>query len=164
MPMFVLQVQSGYELQVKKELNAKGYLALVPQENRLERSGGKWHEKLRILMPSYVFVSLCFDNSIYYDIKGISHIIRFLGGVSPTPLADEEADYIKLITKEEIISPSTIQIFSDGRVKPVLGLLAQKAMKITAVNKRQKRVKVEISLLNKKYSFQLSAYIMEALI
>lgn len=76
---YVLQVKTGDEIKVRDALLAKGVRALVPQESRMIRKDGKWGRRLYTLIPSYVFVDIKFAAQIYYTIRAIPSVIRFVG-------------------------------------------------------------------------------------
>ena len=43
------------------------------------RKDGKWGRRLYTLIPSYVFVDIKFAAQIYYTIRAIPSVIRFVG-------------------------------------------------------------------------------------
>ena len=96
---YVLQVKTGDEIKVRDALLAKGVRALVPQESRMIRKDGKWGRRLYTLIPSYIFVDIKFAAEIYYTIRAIPSVIRFVGTGcgEPSTLTYLEAEWIRLL-------------------------------------------------------------------
>lgn len=97
MSMYVLQVLTGKEMQIRGCLLDIGIEAHVPQEEYTIRSGGKWISRIRTLFPSYVFVALDQIAQDYYRIRQVTGIIRFLelNGGAATALTPEEERLIR---------------------------------------------------------------------
>ena len=96
---YVLQVKTGDEIKVRDALLSKGVRALVPREDRIIRKDGKWGRRLYTLIPSYVFVDIRFAAQIYYTIRAIPSVIRFVGTGygEPSTLSYLEAEWIRLL-------------------------------------------------------------------
>ena len=121
------------------------YDAIVPIENKLIRSKGKWITQPHILFDGYVFVRMEYEWSKYYVFKGIPHIIRLLGGgTSPIPLTDKESEFI--LTLSELLKTPSVLKFTDNNYETVSGFLAENKDKIVKVQKRYKKAKVKITL------------------
>lgn len=86
MKMYVLLVRSGYEEKIRDELVGKGFRAAVPTEEMHIRSGGQWRICERLIFSGYVFVECDLTNEIYYQIKDIIGVIKFLGNAKAQPL------------------------------------------------------------------------------
>ena len=115
---YVLQVKTGDEVKVRDALLAKGVRALAPQEDRIIRKDGKWGRRLYTLIPSYVFVNIKFAAEIYYTIRAIPSVIRFLGTGSgePSTLTYLEAEWIRLLAGDgEPLEPTVIRMPEDGK-------------------------------------------------
>ena len=97
MSMYVLQVLTGEEMQIRGCLLDIGVEAHVPQEIRLIRSGGRWQTRTYTLIPSYVFVALDNVTRDYYRIRQVTGIIRFLelNGGAATALTPPEEQFIR---------------------------------------------------------------------
>ena len=107
---YVLQVKTGDEIKVRDALLAKGVRALVPQESRMIRKDGKWGRRLYTLIPSYVFVDIKFAAQIYYTIRAIPSVIRFVGTGcgEPSTLTYLEAEWIRLLAGDGEPLESTV--------------------------------------------------------
>ena len=101
---YVLQVKTGDEIKVRDALLAKGVRALVPQESRMIRKDGKWGRRLYTLIPSYIFVDIKFAAEIYYTIRAIPSVIRFVGTGcgEPSTLTYLEAEWIRLLAAQVV--------------------------------------------------------------
>lgn len=142
---YVLYVNTGQEHAVAEQLRHRGYDAIVPIENKLIRSKGKWITKPHILFDGYVFVRMDYEWSKYYVFKGIPHIIRLLGGgTSPIPLTDKESKFI--LTLSELLKTPSVLKFTDNNYETVSGFLAENKDKIVKVQKRYKKATIKITL------------------
>ena len=146
---YVLQVKTGDEIKVRDALLAKGVRALVPQESRMIRKDGKWGRRLYTLIPSYVFVGIRFAAEIYYTIRAIPSVIRFVGTGSgePSTLTYLEAEWIRLLAGDgEPLEPTVIRMPEDGMPEIVGGVLAHFPARVVEYDLRHKRAKVTIML------------------
>ena len=155
MNMYVLHVQTGRELLILRELKRKKIDAYVPQEVALLRNGGKWHEIERTLMPGYVFIKTEFNAAVYYTVKAVSGIIRFLGS-PPTPLSDTELEQMKwMLNDGEPIIPSEA-IVEDDKLIITSGVLKGFEGNVISFDRRQKRATALVSICGKEHEVTLS--------
>lgn len=123
MSMYVLQVLTGKEMQIRGCLLDIGVETYVPQEESIIRSGGKWLTRIRTVFPSYVFVALDNVTRDYYRIRQVTGIIRFLelNGGAATALTREEERLIRPFGNH--VAPVS-QVLQDGdRLIPLAGPL-----------------------------------------
>lgn len=139
--IYVLQVQTGKELTVRRLLEQQDIVAYVPCERIEIRKGGLWSKMIKLLFPSYVFVDIDYSAEMFHIINPISGVIRFLG--LPTPLPEREANMILwLANGGEIIEPSPLTV--DGDDITCEGFLAGHEDDIKRLNARQKKAAVEV--------------------
>lgn len=139
--IYVLQVQTGKELTVRKLLEQQDIVAYVPRERIEIRKGGLWSKMIKLLFPGYVFVDIDYSAEMFHIINPISGVIRFLG--LPTPLPQREADMILwLANGGEIIEPSPLTV--DGDNITCEGFLTGHEDDIKRLNARQKKASVEV--------------------
>lgn len=151
--IYVLHVQTGQEMAIRDELRRMYFGAMVPREIALERKNGKEIQRERTLFQGYVFVDMAMDLKAYYKIKGIPHVIRFLGDKQPTELSRKEAEYITwLASGGKPLQPSELD--QDGAV--MTGPLKGHEPEIVSVNTRAKRAKVRITLAGEPHEISLS--------
>lgn len=125
MAMYVLQVLTGREIEIKSCLTDIGIEAYVPQEEILLRSGGKWKSQLKTVFPSYVFIALDLVHKDYYRIRQVSGIIRFLelnGGAAASLTKDEEKLIRSVCSGEKPLPVSNVMVVGD-KVTPLDGPL-----------------------------------------
>lgn len=139
--IYVLQVQTGKELTVRRLLEQQDIVAYVPRERIEIRKGGLWSKMIKLLFPGYVFVDIDYSAEMFHIINPISGVIRFLG--LPTPLPEREADLILwLANGGEIIEPSPLTVDGDNIICG--GFLAGHEDDIKRLNARQKKASVEV--------------------
>jgi len=97
---YIIQTYSGQEHKIKTAieerikilgLEEKIFEILIPEEDTMEIKNNKKIEKKRKLYPGYVFVKMVFSDDLWYIIKRIPGISKFMGRQSlPTPVVDSE--------------------------------------------------------------------------
>ena len=143
---YVLYVNTGQEHAVAEQLRHRGYDAIVPIENKLIRSKGKWITQPHILFDGYVFVRMDYEWSKYYVFKGIPNIIRLLGGgTSPIPLTDTESEFI--LTLSELLKTPSVLKFTDDGYETVSGFLAENK----DTRKQRSKLPLQVSRLSLQY-------------
>ena len=152
---YVLYVNTGKELDIMKALQRKGILAVVPLENRVIRSKGKWITKKYVIFKGYVFVNLEYNWLIYYEISKINGVIRLLGGgTSPVPLSEHEVEMLIESTKL-FAEPSTVRLF-DGGYEILNGILLAFKDRIKSLDRHAHRAVIEIRIAGELAKFTLS--------
>jgi len=151
--IYVLHVQTGKEMAIRDELRRGFYGAMVPREITPERKDGKFVWRERVLFPGYVFVDMALDLKSYYKIRGIPHVIRFLGDGKPVELPSSEATYIVwLAGNGKPLQPSIL----DDATAVISGPLKGRESSIASVNKRAKRARVKVSIAGEVHEVSLS--------
>ena len=120
------------------------------------RKDGKWGRRLYTLIPSYVFVGIRFAAEIYYTIRAIPSVIRFVGTGSgePSTLTYLEAEWIRLLAGDgEPLEPTVIRMPEDGMPEIVGGVLAHFPARVVEYDLRHKRAKVTITLCGEPVSY-----------
>lgn len=153
---YVLQVATGKELEILKQLLRRGVTAVVPIEKRNIRKGGSWSLQDYTVFPGYVFIRIRYNWSKYYIMSGISGIIKILGGGrNPSALEDEEAERIVMMS-EIMKEPSVLSFDENRKFTVVSGILTELEQYITKVKRRYKRVELEVPLAGEKKKITLS--------
>jgi len=154
--VYVVQCMSGKEADVQNEIFSQGYMARVPAAVRIERCGGKWLDRLRVLMPGYVFVDSPMHDELYHSVKGVAGVIRWLDPGQPVPLGEDELTFIRDVTPNNLpLLPLEVATTPNLIVRngPFAGL----EHKIVSVDRRSRRVSVCLSVLGKEHTLTLSA-------
>lgn len=128
---YVLQVQSGYENHVVKELQRRVNAEdkqneiekiLVPVEQVVEMARGKKREIDRKFFPGYVLIKMAMNDSLWHLIKKVPRVIGFVGGKSEKPhhISEKEAEDIMQRIQEGISKPKPKVLFEPGEVIRVI--------------------------------------------
>lgn len=108
---YVVRVQTGREMAVKgaleKNIKAKGLESqisrvLVPTEKVSEIRGGKKKVMERKLYPGYLIIEIELNDETRVAVQDIPGIGDFVGGKTPTPLAQHEIE--KILMLEQVTS------------------------------------------------------------
>ena len=157
--IYVLQVQTGKELNVRALLEQQGISASVPRERIEIRKGGLWSKMIKLLFPGYVFVDIDYNAEMFLKINPISGVIRFLG--LPTPLPEYEAELIRWLSNGgEVIEPSPVSV--DGGKIACGGFLEGHEDDIKYLNARQKKASVEVRFGGKVHRANIGIEIKKA--
>jgi len=158
--VYVVQCMSGKEADVQNEIFSQGYMARVPAAVRIERCGGKWLDRLRVLMPGYVFVDSPMHDDLYHSVKGVDGVIRWLNPGRPESLAEDEIAFIRRLTaNNEPVSPVDIETKPHLRIHS--GPLAGLEHTIVDLNRRQRRIHMCAKVLGKGHIFSVGAHFRE---
>ncbi len=97
---YIIQTYSNYEHKVKNslenriqtlKLQDKVFEILIPEEEVVEVKNNKKVEKVRKMYPGYIFVRMIFDSELWYVMKRVPGLSKFMGdATAPVPVRDEE--------------------------------------------------------------------------
>lgn len=141
---YVLQVLTGTEEDVSRDLARRGARVLTPKEYVTIRKDGKWHSKVRLLLPGYVLICAASSMGLYCAVHAVPNIIRVLGDRGrPSPLTPEEEQY--WTTGDWQVS--RVHQEPDGSWDVLDGPLLQlKEEQILRVSPRQHRARVRLTV------------------
>ena len=161
--MYVLQVKGGKENVVKAALQKAGYHALVPIENRMIRTAGKWTQKEYVLFPNYVFIETEYNADNFYRITSMDYIINFLGNrFDPSRLSFMEVEWIRILANAgKPLEPTIVRFDKDNNPYIVKGVLDHFKSRVKTFNKRQKKAVFEITVLNEIKEITLSIEVID---
>lgn len=162
MKWYVLQVKTGDEIIIRNAIERTGTEALVPRRIVHERQQGKIYTNERKLFPSYVFINIEFNPKIYYRIKRIPGVIRFLGGNNVAqPVAEEEMNFIfSLCSDGELAGISSLVKVGD-QIRVLSGPLQGFEGRIVKVDWRHLRARVRLTLFNRPHEVDLGIEVLE---
>ncbi|GAB2022079.1 hypothetical protein RyT2_11530 [Pseudolactococcus yaeyamensis] len=145
---YVVQVATGRETQVVRELEKSGFRACAPQELLLIRKGGEWHKQTRLLFAGYAFVNCAWSAGNYHRVRALESVIRFLGNEhdEPCELAKDEAEMIERLSLESEIMPSLVKFYDDGSFEVLRGILKQFNLSSIRFNRRAKKAIVRLTI------------------
>lgn len=153
---YVLHVKTGYENDIAKALERRGFTSVVPTENRIIRRGGKWIEESYIVFTGYVFVRMNYSWNKYYAMSGIPGVIKLLGGGNtPTPIAKNEVEFILMLT-EMLSEPSVIRFTDNENYEIISGFLADYEDKIIKIQRRYKKAILKLTIAGEEKEIKVS--------
>lgn len=153
---YVLHVKTGYENDIAKALEGRGFTSVVPTENRIIRRGGKWIEESYIVFTGYVFVRMNYSWNKYYAMSGIPGVIKLLGGGNtPTPIDKNEVEFILKLTGM-LSEPSVIRFTDNENYEIISGFLADYEDKIIKIQRRYKKAIVKLSIAGEEKEIKVS--------
>lgn len=158
---YVLFVQANHENIVKQRLEqnfGEQLEVIMPRRRLKERKGGKWQLVERNLFPGYILIKGDLSIDLYYRIKKIPNIFKFLRDDQDFHrITDQELRVLNILTsgsRDGTIGFSTIykendiiQVI-DGPLKGLEGL-------IVSINPRKGRAKVKLSIANNEKTVEL---------
>ena len=158
MEMYVIQVRSGYEFSVCQELRNQGFYAVLPIRQEFIRHCGQWKIHEKIVLTQYVFSRLELTEKIYYQIKKINGVVRFLGFERgfPQPLNHAEQRYIEwLWNGGNPVEPSKIYVTPSGDKMIMSGILRKYSGNEIEYNLRQRKANIFIEIAGHKHKVVL---------
>jgi len=155
--MYVVQCLTGREAELQGELVNAGITGRVPTAVRLERCGGRWLDRLRTLIPGYVFVDAPMTDKLYYTVKDMTGVIRWLNPGKPVQLADHEAEFVRQLTAHNLpLLP--LELKAQPYLTVLSGPLAGCEHRIVSVDRHQRRAVVRVRVMGKEHRLTLSAH------
>jgi len=161
---YILQCYSNQELKVQARIEAlieeRGwqdqiFQALVPQEETVEIKNNKRMEKTIKIFPGYVFVQMCLNDDVFYELRGISGVSKFIGSkTEPTPVTEDEV--LKILRKIGEGSRKIDVDFEEGEiVKVIAGPFRGYSGPISEISAEKGHLKALISIFGRETPVQL---------
>lgn len=161
MDWYALFVASNSEDMVEQQIRACFSPQLLtcfnPKKKVPENRNGLLRIQTKVLFPGYVFIRVELTTQLYYELKRVPKIYRFLNcGKSQSDIADisripeeEMIPILQLIGENGILECSDISII-DRKAKVISGPLKSLDAIIKKVDKRKRRAKIELEFLGKR--------------
>ena len=153
MRFYALQIWTGDEEKflalAGKRLPAGECQLLWPRRSLRIRRGGKWHESLAPIFPSYLFLqSSSVPPDIYAVIRHTPGFIRFLpANDNVRPLESKDQALLShFLSFGEIVTKSTAYFDLDKRIRITAGPLKDLEGRIVRVDRRKGRARVRLEL------------------
>lgn len=163
---YVVQAQTGGEIKVKNEIykSIPGTPAVVPRRELKERRQGVVRKVVRPLFPGYVFLQLpglITHPALYYQVKNISGVYRFLGTGTPAVVPPAEMQHIlRWCSDGDLIGFSNV--IAGAEIKVIDGPLAGMEGRIVKVDQRKGRAKVRLMILGEQREIDLGVEVVKA--
>ena len=164
---YVVHTYSGYEYKVKANLEKrvetmgmqdKIFRVIIPEEQETDFKDGKKRTVMRKTFPGYVLVELIMTDESWYVVRNTPGVTGFIGssggGAKPTPLLDEEVDFI---LKQMGMTERRVDInFAVADVVEVMeGPFANFQGKVEEIDETKGKVKVSIDIFGRETKMEL---------
>ena len=164
---YVVHTYSGYENKVKANLEARVetmgmqdqiFRVIVPEEEETDFKDGKKRTVMKKTFPGYVLLELIMTDDSWYVVRNTPGVTGFIGssggGVKPTPLLDEEVEFIlKQMGVKEGRLDMDIEL---GELVQVLeGPFADFQGKIEEIDEAKQKVKVAVDMFGRETKMEL---------
>ncbi len=161
---YILQCYSNQEGKVQTRIytlmEERGYQdrifqVLVPQEDTVEIKNNKRLEKTVKIFPGYVFIQMEMGDQLYYELKSITGVSKFIGSKThPTPVTEDEI--LKVLRKVGEGVRKVDVDFEEGEViKVVAGPFRGYSGPISEINPEKGNLKALISIFGRETPVQL---------
>jgi transcriptional antiterminator NusG len=161
---YIVQCLTGKEYRVRERIvelieveKLQNYIfrVLVPEEETIEIKNNKRQEKTIKLYPGYVFVKMLLDNEMFYKIRQLGGVAKFIGTKSaPSPVTEE--DILKVLRK---VGDKTKKIDIDFEVgemvKVIEGPFRGYMGPISEINADRGKLKALISIFGRETPVEL---------
>lgn len=161
---YIIQCYSAQEYKVQlriqqmvqdRQLEDRVFRVLVPEEETIEIKNNKRLEKTTKIFPGYLFIHMVLDESLYYELRNIMGVSKFVGTKThPTPVTEEEI--LKVLRK---VGDKTKKIdvdFEEGEViKVVSGPFRGYSGPIAEINVDRGTLKALISIFGRETPVKL---------
>lgn len=164
---YVVHTYSGYENKVKENLEArvetmgmqdKIFRVIVPEEEETDFKDGKKKTVMRKTFPGYVLVEVIMTDDSWYVVRNTPGVTGFIGssggGAKPTPLLEEEVDFIlKQMGVNARLADIDIEV---GEFVEVLeGPFANMQGKVEEIDTSKQKVKVTVDMFGRETKMEL---------
>lgn len=157
---YVVHTYSGHEDKVKnsiertvENLGMQSFISqvLVPTEEVVSVKNNKRKIRKKKFYPGYVFVEMTINNETYWLIRNTTGVTGFLGGVKPTPMAEDEvSNLINAVVNPEGAKPRPAISFekeenvriTEGPFKHFIGVVEE-------INQEKGKLKVMVTIFGR---------------
>lgn len=148
-----VQVLTGSELDILRKVRAvHGVDAIAPMERIRHRNRAR--EILRPLLPGYVLLQWNRDPCVYYAIKAVPGVIRFLGDGNPQAIPEEQMGAMLTLARHCETGKPAPAVRENGITRITGGPLAHIPLK--RVNARAGRASIDVKLGNQTHTVTVS--------
>ena len=161
MQWYILQVYSGNEKKIEKELlaqiekkNMQSNIEkiLIPSEEVIEMKKGKKVNTERKFFPGYMLMKMKMDDEIWHIVRKLPKVYGFLGGKKgePIPVSQSEIDSILNQMKDGLEKPKPSVSFEIGeQVRVSDGPFSSFNGMVEEVDEEKARLKVSVSIFGR---------------
>ncbi|HEY4566912.1 MAG TPA: transcription termination/antitermination protein NusG [Savagea sp.] len=164
---YVVHTYSGYENKVKTNLEKRVetmgmqdriFRVIVPEEEEVEIKEGKKRTVMRKTFPGYVLVEIIMTDDSWYVVRNTPGVTGFIGssggGAKPTPLLQEEVDFI--LNKMGVPEGSTdIDLEVNDLIEVLEGPFAHFQGKVDEIDADKEKVTVTVDMFGRETNMEL---------
>ena len=161
---YIVQCYAGQEYKVQQrvtqlmdcdEYKQKIFKVIGPEEETIEIKNNKRIERKSKIYPGYVFIQAVLEDSVFYDIRGLPGVAKFIGTrTEAVPVADEEI--LKVLRKMGDKTKKIDVDFEDGEIiKVISGPFRGYSGPITEINAERGTLKALISIFGRETPVKL---------
>ncbi|MFC1771253.1 transcription termination/antitermination protein NusG [Candidatus Margulisiibacteriota bacterium] len=162
---YIIQCYSQHEYKVRdaierlvieENLSDRIFRILIPEEETIEIKNNKRKERITKIFPGYVFINMLVDDQIYYHLRKVSGVSKFVGAKNqPTPVTEDEI--LKVLRKVDAEAPKIDVDFEIGEViKVVSGPFRGYTGPISEISAEKGLLKVMLSVFGRETPVSLS--------
>ena len=161
---YVLHTYSGYEDSVawnlkqrieSMDMQDRIFGALVPKEKKIKINNGRRTTVEEKIFPGYVLVDMIVTDDSWYVVRNTPNVTGFVGsGTIPTPIAQEEWDYLqKRMGQEE--PKFKVEFAMGDLVKIQDGPFKEYEGKVGGLDEQHGKVKVMVTIFGRETPVEL---------
>jgi transcription termination/antitermination protein NusG len=161
---YVIHVQTGYEIRVKKALEQrvkslsvedKIFDIVIPTREIVIVKKGKKSKAKEKVFPGYVLIKMILDDDSWLVVRTTEGVTGFVGaGLKPTPISEKEVQAIMRFVEQE--QPKFKAKFSMGEaVKINDGPFADFLGSIESIDEEKGKVRVLVSIFDRETPVEL---------
>lgn len=161
---YAIHTYVGYENAVLRNLKQrieslgmedKIFNVVIPMEKKIKVKGAKRVEVEEKIFPGYILVDMIVTDDSWYVVRNTPRVTGFVGaGVTPVPLAKEEADM--LFSRMADSTPKhNIDLVVDDQVTIIDGPFKDLEGKVSEVDNERGRAKVLVSMFGRETPVEL---------
>lgn len=163
---YIVHTYSGFEHKVKasleervKALGQEEYFGkiIVPTENVIELKKGQKKTSSRKFYPGYIMVQMAVNERTWHTVRNTAKVTGFVGGgVTPSPIPEEEAERIIRQMEEGISKPKPKYHFEEGdEVRVVDGPFSNFQGVVEEVKPDKEKLRVLITIFGRSTPVEL---------
>jgi len=172
MNYYILHTKPGYEEKVKTTLedmkkseNFSDLIGeiIIPTQSIIDIGKKEKITRTKKFFPGYIVVELQMTEKLYWEVKKIPGVTRFLGGIKPQPLSEEEVARIKELEEEgkkEKPKPA-VEIEKGDTVRITEGPFTNFMGTVEELDKERGKVKILVNILGRFTPVELQIYQVE---
>lgn len=172
---YVIQVEPGKErdteIYISKSISRELYSSCFhPVRHVKKKFHGEWRARREKLLPGYVFINSEYAEELYFALKNIPMLTKFLGRDKGffIALTDQETEWLEALISAgragNIIGEvplSQIEIDENDEVRILSGPLVEMAGRVKRINMHKRIAEVEVKFMGRMIILHLGIEMLE---